>query len=640
MAHNQFDLYKKIQLFLKTLKGKNSTNTFASRVGDLEYSIDEGICSGLTALWLSSYANNKKEFLDDLCQRVLNYKYTVGVDIDKEVELDIEAIINAILISQHDMYYLENAKQADFSNSVAMINVSDKLAILREQTHLINSYTAAELEVILDSLPQNALLRIANYSHTIGLIKNEQGFVFFDSNNDLNGENIADTQHVVDKIFTAFKGVSANISLNITCYNVEAELTQYAFPENIISKKIAHDAELLLLAIAAGDEPLVEQIINKYPDLLNTDPVPLNVAQSLYQYKIMQLLIKHGAKLDIRLPKSSSTLLIASILQNKKGYHNGVPVDLGYVTLNMLLANGADPNFVNEKNITPVDMAIYRDKPTKLALLLAYGAILNENNIQEIQDKFSNTAKTWRLIQDIKGIQKTLNKNINIDERLYRHANYTLNLSTSTDQVKDTIEFLECINELRKHKLKIRDIRVIIDGHTYTGARAIGKINNMIATWAHDRQINLAQAWHLYELSRPLTSWWRCGYTAFLYANFREVLQSLDTHISTIDDNSFKTNLALAISLIAILEALQHFTKVRAMSIPTHKFKHLAITTQNKVLNHLMQLFGLNSGSEVVQRLQNLAVKKPITFLANPVLDTISMTEAAKIILPVPRYNI
>lgn len=624
MPTNQFTLYKKIAAYLAAVGGAT------------EFSIAGGICSGLTALWLSAAAANQTEYFNDLCTRILEQAIT------SERDPDIEAILSAILIAQHNMYFLENAKQGDFRTSVTFIRASDKLADLQENFHLINVFTAAELENILQTLPLNSTIRFANYSHTIGLTRGAEGFLFFDSNDDLISELVADISLLTQKIFRAFKkDMTETLPLNITGYNTDKLLVQYSLPPDIVHKEIAKNAELLLLAIAAGDEELVVELITDYKDLIDTDPAPIYVAQSLYQHKIMWLLIEHGAKLDIQLATGNSTLLLASILQNKQGYYNGVPVDLGYMALNMFLAKGANPNFANAKKVTPVDIAIYRDKLQKLSLLLTYGATLSENNIQELAVKTTNTAKVWRLIQDVKLMQQTLNKDVRIDMRLYDLANYTLNLSPDTDQVKDTIEFLECITELRKQRLKIKDISIILDGHLYKGARAISKLNRLIADWAQNRTIDLTQAWHLYELSKPLTSWWRCGYTADLYANFRELLLRVDASIATINMHSLQTNAMLAISIVTILEALQHFTNIRAISISTHKFKHLAINTQNNLLNHLVQLFGLRSSVEVIPRLKALGKNsaQPITFLVNQALDSID-TPALSAIVPILRLKI
>ena len=119
-------------------------------------------------------------------------------------------------------------------------------------------------------------------------------------------------------------------------------------------------AELLL---ANGADVNARNIdLNRVPRTENNGESPLTLALQSYQHKeMMELLLTHGAEVNVLLPNGNTPLHIA------------VQRDLPY-DVELLLANGADPNTRGYNWQTAIHWAVFQDRMTILKLLLEYGA--------------------------------------------------------------------------------------------------------------------------------------------------------------------------------------------------------------------------------------------------------------------------
>ncbi len=553
--------------------------------GNLEYQIKSGICAGLTDLWLSCVSNNALYLFDECIDYVLKYVPSSG-----QRDAKMESIISTFFILQKSIYYLEDPTQKNLTEGINLIKPSNDFSELIEEISLINTFSRDELDQLFISLPENALLRVDNIKHTIGITKQNGEVTIYDP-------NIGVTKNDLFEIFNA--NSNEIISLHICGYSTRSKHITYDLPITIINKPITDKTKALCLAVVANNNLLVRNLIEDGADINGSSDSPLDLALCTYQYSAAQILIEHGAKLDIQI--NNQTPLLITIAQTKLGYYNGTPLNLGFVALSMLLDSGADPNFTNAQGLTPVSFAIYRKQLLKLALLLVYGANLESHNVYSLVESFANTPKIWQLYQDIKYFKKILNKSTDIDLSLLKIANFRFNLDTSTDFANDCIEFLECIKTLKQHGLKKSKISIIEHDNVYTGAKAFRVLQQRILEYIHDAAAKPMHAWKLYELSKPWSQW-GCGnqISNELINLFNRLHQTvLRININTLDRNEISF-------LITSLDTLNHFVHLTPLSIARINLRHAANEALIPILKHFTVLLKLESPKQVLDRLKLL----------------------------------
>lgn len=330
--------------------------------GSLEYKIDAGICSGLSNFWLTCMANEQMDKFNSSIDYILEY-----TPINSSPDEKMETIIGALLIMQKNIYYLEDPTQKNIPVSL----IDSEFLELTPTIDLINTYTNDELQRLLSSLPENGLIRISDVEHTVAASKKNGKIIIHDPN-----QGMIDDRDF-NEIFTSHN--EHGLTLHICAYNnVELDIS-YNWPQELLEKPIIDKDMSLNLAIAAGNVDLINRLIDEGADVNAAPYYPCYMAISAFQHEFLQILIDNGAELNVH-TTDNSTLLHAAILQTKMGYYNGKPVNLGFVTLSMLLAAGADPNFSTKQNISAVSFAIHKGQLLKLALLVAYGAHLESHN--------------------------------------------------------------------------------------------------------------------------------------------------------------------------------------------------------------------------------------------------------------------
>lgn len=526
----QQDLLNKFQTYL------------AATGGATEYSFKSGLCSGLVTFWLSCIANHRRELYDNY----INYILEANIEANK-TDPRMEEIIGALMITQNNMFYLENEPQSNMSTSVSLIKPNEDFIELKENASLINSYTVNEIILLLDSLPNNALLRVSSINHTIGINKNNGQLIILDPNSNIYGEEFTEVTTAANKLFKSFKQIPAQtLDLYITFSSKNNQDIIYDIPEQLSSKIIVEKNQALLLAIAAGDSKLALDLVNAGADV-NNNTYPIYTALCMYQFNIVQMLFEHGAQINIRMPNNAA-LIQATIMQNKLGYYNGTPINLGFLNLSLLLENGADPNFANSQKLTPASFAIHKGQLQKLALLIAYGAQLEPHNIWQLRQTYAASTKIWQLCHDIKQFKQCLGKKPVVDRELLQICQDNAHLEQNTD---------------------------------------------------------LEDAWHLYELIQPQNDW-LCKNNQ-IYTELASMFTAVQRTVLASRD--IAANPKSAATILHILNAVEHFTHIHRTSISKFKLRRSASLAMKNMLIYLVTDLGLESTSQVKDRLQAITAQ-------------------------------
>ena len=130
-----------------------------------------------------------------------------------------------------------------------------------------------------------------------------------------------------------------------------------------------------------GDEAKVIALLNENPDLVssrdNLGNTPLHIAALHDQPAIAALLIANGA--DVNAQNDPQGVDASRITRINKNAHGDTPLTLAMLSyhhkemIELLLTHGADPN-VSDPHGTPLQLAIERNLPYDVELLLANGA--------------------------------------------------------------------------------------------------------------------------------------------------------------------------------------------------------------------------------------------------------------------------
>lgn len=134
-------------------------------------------------------------------------------------------------------------------------------------------------------------------------------------------------------------------------------------------------------ATRKGDEAKVVELLQQNPDLVSSKDklgnTPLHIAALHDQPAIAALLISNGA--DVNAQNDPPGVDLSRLTSINKNAHGDTPLTLAMLSyhhkemIEVLLTHGADPN-VSDPHGTPLQLAIERDLPYDVELLLANGA--------------------------------------------------------------------------------------------------------------------------------------------------------------------------------------------------------------------------------------------------------------------------
>ena len=213
-----------------------------------------------------------------------------------------------------------------------------------------------------------------------------------------------------------------------------------------------------------------------------------------------------------------------------------------------MLENGADPNFANSQKLTPASFAIHKGQLQKLALLIAYGAQLEPHNIWQLRQTYAASTKIWQLCHDIKQFKQCLGKKPVVDRELLQICQDNAHLEQNTD---------------------------------------------------------LEDAWHLYELIQPQNDW-LCKNNQ-IYTELASMFTAVQRTVLASRD--IAANPKSAATILHILNAVEHFTHIHRTSISKFKLRRSASLAMKNMLIYLVTDLGLESTSQVKDRLQAITAQ-------------------------------
>lgn len=567
-------------------------STYLKRINaDIDYTVDEGICSGLVAWWLTCKANNNQQLWDDNINYILKYP----VESTTERDLYMDTIIEALYLLQNNIYYLENSSHENITTALDIVKPNE-VASPEFKTQVISTFTVDSLTNFLDNIPDSGLLRIATLKHAIATYKNNDTLSLYDPNEstkELISNNTTDIAEAIFKIFAA----KDNISICITGYDTKDKRIDYVFPKVTYNTLLDLDA-LLHLAIIANDKPMIVNLIDGGIDLNSGKyGLPIQTAMDHYKIDLLEFLINKGATVDL---EKNGYLISNAIKLNKLGYYGNKPTNLGFIILLILL----ESNIKKSNNFTKlVDIleCINAEKFDKLGLLIAYGAKISNIQIDILSAKYKNTNTLWRLCKYIKSFSKELGKKPpDVYKKLLKKANYTLNLNAD-GFIQNVTEFLQSINTIQPAR---NTITINVGDQIYKGQTAINVLKQSITERLHNNEIKINDVWPLYNLLIPLLGWFKSDNLCEEVVN---LIQNAKDNISKIEGTEIANNAKV---IINVLKAMEYFAHINMYNLDTIKLRYCAKTNMHSLYKTLENKLDLKSIKDVNAFLIDSTAKK------------------------------
>lgn len=148
------------------------------------------------------------------------------------------------------------------------------------------------------------------------------------------------------------------LTMALASESMKAAQVLLSWPQTNVNALNRRGESPLMLAALKGHQDIVDTLIKKGADVNKTGWTPLHYAASGGHAAIIRLLLENHAYIDAESPNGSTPLMMAAM------YGTGETVDL-------LIAEGADPQLKNQQGLTALQFAMTGERPDAIKSLSA-----------------------------------------------------------------------------------------------------------------------------------------------------------------------------------------------------------------------------------------------------------------------------
>ena len=374
------DQYKLIKNFEKyfDLKANKLKDPLTLQDRTLPYNSKAGLCSGLVAYWLYCIRIGKGESFEQEFKYVLDWDAAQFANSPATDDKRLEQFINDIMFLHFDRVLRPGIKQEHLHSSLAVVLPADGVEVKSENFNSTFVFNSDNLTVFLESvLFENKMLRLSNGEHSIGIIKQNGHYVFY---------NPVTAPVEFNSINDLAQATFASLVLP-TISNTHVALNFNSF-DLITGETVAYPNLQQFYAQLTAD-PTYKATVLGHPNLFH-------LAARYGDYTSMDFLFASGFLYTLW--KGAELNEVSEAVK-----YNQPQI------LNYLLIKGLSPNVINPNTSTPLGHAIYRESPEMVVELLAAGAEINQNTLAGISPLEDALSKQLKYFNDGTG---TKNKDL------------------------------------------------------------------------------------------------------------------------------------------------------------------------------------------------------------------------------------
>lgn len=400
----------KLQEYIDCKREKITNNPHALKNCNLHKSVNDGLCSGLVAYWLY-FKHRKEEFIfKQQISNLLSWDSNKFKNSQQQIqEPFIEDFLNHTVCLHAVKNILDNVNYYDMHTALNLILPSNERKIAPTELSLTFVFNHELLvDFIFKHIPMNKMVRIGNGFHAIGMFYDQEGYTLYDPEDKIGPKRFDTPEYLATAIFMSYSydcSNSTHLSLSFLFFDFEGKSParypdKKPFYNNLLADKnhkenIYSDFNIFRLAVVFQDQTLLTCLLESgyvYKPWSFTPCSELEEAIYADNKPLLKLLSEQFIDPDYSTPegitavgraiKCNAPHMLQTLLES--GASTTLPINYTKMHTNKTI-----------NPICPFDVAIDYDDFAAIELLVQYGLILTDYEIEIVQKTFSlEQAKT------------------------------------------------------------------------------------------------------------------------------------------------------------------------------------------------------------------------------------------------------
>lgn len=400
----------KLQEYIDCKREKITNNPRALKNCKLHKSINDGLCSGLVAYWLY-FKYRKEEFVfKHQINKLLSWDSTKFKTSQLQIdEPFIEDFLNNTISLHAIKHILDDVNYYDIHTALNLILPKHERKIVPAEFSLTFVFNHELLtDFIFKNIPMNKMVRIGNGFHAVGIFHDQEGYTLYDPEDKMGSKKFDTPEYLATAIFMSYSYDclnSTHLSLSFLFFDFEGKSParypdKKRFYNNLLADKdykeyIFSEFNIFRLAVVFQDQTLLECLLTAgyvYRPWQTTVNTELEEAIYANNKTLLKLLSEQFIDPDYSTPegitavgraiKCNAPHMLQTLLES--GASTTLPINYTKMHTNKTI-----------KPICPFDVAIDYNDFAAIELLVQYGLILTDYEIEIVQKTFSpEQAKT------------------------------------------------------------------------------------------------------------------------------------------------------------------------------------------------------------------------------------------------------